>query len=57
MKIKASTLAIALQALKWAQNQKDCPDHLKFIATLDAQVNIKVVLDSLQVEVEDEHVC
>ena len=57
MKIKASTLAIALQAMKWAQSQKDCPDHLKFIATLDAQVNIKVVLDSLQVEVEDEHVC
>ena len=57
MKIKASTLAIALQAMKWAQSQKDCPDHLKFIATLDAQVNIKVVVDSLQVEVEDEHVC
>jgi hypothetical protein len=57
MNVKASTLAIALQALKWAQNQKDCPDHLKFLATLDAQVNIRVVLDSLQVEVEDEHLC
>ena len=57
MKIKASTLAIALQAIKWAQNQRDCPDHLKFLATLDAQVNIRVVLDSLQVEVEDEHLC
>ena len=55
MKVKASTLAIALQAMKWAQSQKDCPDHLKFLETLDAQVDIKVALESMQVEVEDEH--
>jgi hypothetical protein len=57
MKIKASTLAKALEAIEWANNQmtKDRPDTLSFLATLDAKINIKVVLESLQVEVEDEH--
>lgn len=57
MKIKASTLAIALQALKWAQNEKNCPAHLKFLETLDAQVDIKMALDAMKAEVADEHVC
>jgi len=53
MKVKASTLAKALEAIKWAQNQKNCPDHLRFLEVLEAQVDLKMAL-GVKVEVDEQ---